>query len=238
MLFSPAPVTATATMRLAAADGMVGCRLGAADPAMKSTLNAVSTLFILASPWVLYWTLSHHRVEVAASVLLAWVAIRSVPILLTAKSEHRVAALQLPAIAFVFALLGWAFHDGMWLLLLPSAAQAAFGLAFLRSLAAMPLVEHFARMVKPALSRREQAHCRTWTAVWGIYLIGLAAIGLALARWATLVVWTSYVGIVNYALVGLLFTVEYVTRKIRFRDYGRNPLDWVLAKLFPPPRSA
>lgn len=217
---------------------MVGSRLGAADLAMKRVLNVISTLFIVASPWVLYWTLSHHRVEVAASVLLAWVAIRSVPVLVAAKSEHRVAALQLPAIAFVFALLGWAFHDGMWLLLLPSATQATFGIAFLRSLAAIPLIEHFARMVKSELSPREQAHCRTWTTVWGIYLIALAAIGLALARWATLLVWTSYVGIVNYALVGLLFAVEYVTRKIRFRDYGRNPLDWMLAKLFPPPRSA
>ena len=31
--------------------------------------------------------------------------------------------------------------------------------------------------------------------------------------------------------------VEYLIRKIRFRDYGRNPLDWLLGKLFPAARS-
>lgn len=205
---------------------------------MKVLLNVISALFLVLSPWVLYWTLTRHRMEVAAALLLAWVVIRAVPILLTAKAEHRSAALQLPAIGLVFALLGLAFRDGTWLLVLPSATQATFGVAFLRSLTRTPLVEHFARLVKPELSAAEQAHCRIWTAIWGGYLIVLAAVGLALARWASLLVWTSYVGIVNYVLVGLLFVVEYVIRRIRFRDYGRNPLDWLLAKLFPPIRSA
>jgi uncharacterized membrane protein len=92
-------------------------------------------------------------------------------------------------------------------------------------------------MIKPELSVAEQAHCRSWTRIWGIYLLVLAAVGLALARWATLEVWTVYVGIVGYVLVGALFSVEYVMRKIRFRDYGRNPLDWLLSKLFPSARS-
>lgn len=205
---------------------------------MKALLHVISALFLIASPWVLYWTLTHHRVEVAAAVLLAWVIIRSVPILATANAEHRAAALQLPAIALVFAALGWVFQDGVWLLVLPSATQATFGIAFLRTLKAVPLVEHFARMVKPELSAAQQAHCRTWTAIWGSCLIALAAVGLALALGASLVTWASYVGIVNYALVGLLFAIEYVIRKIRFRDYGRNPLDWVIAKVFPPTRSA
>jgi hypothetical protein len=45
------------------------------------------------------------------------------------------------------------------------------------------------------------------------------------------------VGVVSYVLVGVLFAIEYVIRKIRFRDYGRNPLDWLLGKLFPAARS-
>jgi uncharacterized membrane protein len=98
------------------------------------------------------------------------------------------------------------------------------------------MIEHFARMVKPALCAAEQAHCRGWTRVWGIYLIILATIGLGLARWASLAVWTAYVGVVSYALVGALFAVEYVIRKIRFREYGRNPIDWLLRKVFPAAR--
>src|SRR6188474_1012531 len=105
---------------------------------MKTVLGIISALFIVASPWVLYWTLSHRQVAVAA-------------------------------IALVFAVLGWVSNNGTWLLILPSATQATFGLAFLRSLKGTPLIEHFARIVKPELSVPEQAHCRSWTKVWGIY---------------------------------------------------------------------
>ena len=107
----------------------------------------------------------------------------------------------------------------------------------MRSLSTTPLIEHFARMMKPELSVAEQAHCRSWTRIWGIYLLVLAAIGLVLARWATLAVWTVYVGVVSYVLVGVLFAIEYFVRKIQFRDYGRNPLDWLLSKWFPATQS-
>lgn len=203
---------------------------------MKLVLGIVSALFLVASPWVLYWTLSQQQVGVAAVVLIAWVIVRTIPIVLSARREQRRAALQLPAIALVFAGLGWLSDNGVWLLVLPSANQASFGLAFLRSLSGTPLIEHFARMVKPELGAAERAHCRRWTAIWGVYLIALAALGLVLARWATLAVWTIYVGVVSYALIAVLFAIEYVIRKIRFRDYGRNPLDWLLGKLFPGPR--
>ena len=201
---------------------------------MKRVLGIISVLFIIASPWVLYWTLSQQQVEVAAITLVGWVIVRTIPVLLSAKREQRRAALQLPAIALFFALLGWISNNGTWLLVLPSATQATFGLAFLRSLKTTPLIEHFARMVKRDLSGPELAHCRRWTAVWGYYLLVLAAFGLVLAKYASLAVWTIYVGVVTYVLVGVLFAIEYVVRKLQFRDYGRNPIDWVLGKMFPP----
>lgn len=204
---------------------------------MKLALNILSALFLVASPWVLYWTLSQQDVTVAALTLVGWVIVRTIPILLSAKREQRRAALQLPAIALVFAGLGWISNNGTWLLILPSATQATFGLAFLRSLSSTPLVEQFARMIDPDLSVPKQAHCRSWTKIWGVYLFVLAAIGLVLAGAASLKLWTIYVGILSYALIGVLFAIEYITRKIRFRDYGRNPLDWVLARVFPPARS-
>jgi uncharacterized membrane protein len=200
---------------------------------MKAVLGVISALFVLASPWVLYWTLSQHQVGLAAGLLVGWVILRTIPIVIAARPEQRAAALKLPAIALLFAVLGVVSNNGTWLLVLPSATQASFGVVFLRSLSGTPLIEHFARMIKPALGAGELAHCRRWTAIWGGYLFVLAALGLVLARWASLTVWTVYVGIVSYVLIAVLFAIEYVIRKIQFRDYGRNPLDWLLGKLFP-----
>ena len=204
---------------------------------MKTVLNILSALFIAASPFVLYWTLTHHDVGVAALILIGWVIVRTIPIFLSAKKEQRLAAIQLPAIALGFALLGWILDNGTLLLVMPSATQATFGLTFLRSLKGTPLIEHFARMVKPELSIGEIDHCRSWTRVWGIYLLICAAIGLTLAAFASLTIWTIYVGVGAYVLIGVLFSIEYLVRKFRFRDYGRNPLDWLLSKLFPAARS-
>lgn len=184
-------------------------------------MSVLSTLFILASPFVLYLTLSQDRVDLAALALAGWVILRTVPTLVTAQRAQLLVAVRLPAIALGFALLGWIIHSRWMLLVLPSATQAAFGLTFLRSLAGTPLVENFARMVKPELTPGELAHCRSWTRIWGIYLIVLAAVGLLFARFATLPVWTVYSGVVTYGLSGALYAVEYVIRKLRFRGPGK-----------------
>jgi uncharacterized membrane protein len=201
---------------------------------MQLVLKIISGLFLFASPWVLYWTLSQGDIKVASITLIAWVVIRTIPILMSAKKEQRRAAFTLPAIALLFAALGWVSDNGTWLMVLPAATQATFGLTFLRSLKTTPMIEHFARMVKPDLDAAHQQHCREWTKVWGWYLIALAAVGLVLAKVASLEVWTIYVGLATYGLIAVLFVIEYVVRKLKFREYGRNPLDWVLRRLFPP----
>jgi len=204
---------------------------------VKAVLGVISTLFLAASPFVLYWTLTHQDVTFAALTLLAWVALRTIPIVLTARKEHRRAALQLPAIGLVFALLGLVSNNGVWLLVLPSATQATFGLTFLRSLHTTPLIEHFARMMDPDLGPPQQAHCRRWTSYWGYYLIALSALGLVIAATCSLGVWTLYVGIASYGMVGALFAFEYIVRKVEFRDYNRkNPIDVVIS-IFAPPKN-
>ena len=163
--------------------------------------------------------------------------VRTIPILMSAKREQRRAALQLPAIALFFAALGWLLEQR-------HVADGAAGrdagdvrpdVPAARS-TGTPLIEHFARMVKPDLSAAGAGPLpQRGPASGAIYLIALAAFGLVLAKFASLAVWTVYVGLVSYGLVGVLFAVEYVVRKLRFRDYGRNPLDWLLSKLFPAP---
>jgi uncharacterized membrane protein len=98
------------------------------------------------------------------------------------------------------------------------------------------MIENFARMVKPDLPEAEVRYCRSLTKVWAAYLIAIGLGGLALAAFAPVSLWAAYAGGVSYALVGLLFAVEYVVRKAKFRDFGPNRLDAILRRVFPPDR--
>ena len=197
-------------------------------------LRGVSTVFVFASPWVLYWTLTRGTTTVAGVVLIAWIVLRTIPAWAVAKPEQRRATLVLPALGFVFAMLGMALGSGVLFRLVPSMTNFAFSAAFFWSLRTTPMIEHFARIVKPQLPEPEVRYCRNLTKVWGIYtaLIGVVGAGLAIA--APLGVWAAYAGGVAYGLVGLLFAVEYVVRKAKFRDYGPNRLDALLRRVFPP----
>lgn len=199
--------------------------------------TVASWVLVAASPLVLYVALSRARLLEAALLVLSFAALKAIPVLVQARPAQRLAALRLPAVAAGSALAGIVTGEPRMLLLLPSLSQLAFAGVFLGSLRGTPLVEHFARMQKPELRPEQVRYCRTVTWVWGIVLAVAAVGGLALAAWAPLAVWTAFTAVGSYALVGVVSTIEWLVRKIRFREYGSWPLDRLLASIFPPSAS-
>lgn len=196
--------------------------------------SAASWVLVLASPFVFYFAVTRNGLKQGALFIVAFAVLRALPTVITTKREHLWAALRLPAVAVVTALAGVVTGEARALLVLPSLSQAAFASVFVGSLSGTPLVEHFARMQKAALSPAEVRYCRAVTIVWAATLSFAAIVGLALAAWAPIAVWTAFSGVGSYVLVGLVFAGEYVVRKYRFREYGSMPVDRVLSKLFPP----
>lgn len=146
------------------------------------------------------------------------------------------AILRIPLAILALVGLGVVLDDARYVLAMPVLINAVLLVTFGATLApgAMPMIERFARMQDPALDAPKAAHCRQFTWVWCVFFVlnGTTAGVLALA--APLSVWATYTGLVAYGLMGLLFTIEYVVRKARFREYGPWPHDRALAKLFPP----
>lgn len=197
-------------------------------------LRAVSTALILASPWVLYWTLTHGTPRLAGCVLIAWLVLRTIPAWAAAKPDQRRATLVFPTLGLLFSLVGMLVRSGLLFRLVPSFTNFAFAATFFLSLRSTPMIEHFARIVKPELPEAEVRYCRTLTVVWGVYTACIGIVGAILAAVAPAQVWAAYSGGVAYGLVGLLFAAEYVFRKAKFRDYGPNRLDAILCRVFPP----
>lgn len=199
-----------------------------------SALRAASTVLVLASPWVLYWTLTKGTTTVAGFVLIAWLVLRTIPSWVAARPEQKKATLVLPAVGLTFAIVGMVLRSGFLFRLVPTFTNFGFAATFFWSLRSTPMIEHFARMVKPELPPAEVAYCRTLTKVWGAYTAAIGIVGAVLAAFAPVHVWATYAGGVAYGLVGALFAVEYVVRKAKFRDFGPNRLDALLRRVFPP----
>lgn len=199
----------------------------------QHVLRAISTVMAVLSPFALYWALTRGDASQGAAFIVVWVLLRSVSSIATVSRKQISAMLPLPVLGLLSALCGVITNEPRFLLLLPSLTQGSFALVFLFSLRRTPLVEHFARMQKPDLPPPQVAYCRTVTLVWGVALLVATLVGIAMAFTVSLATWAVFTGVGSYAVVGALFAVEYVVRKFRFREYGRNPIDQVLKRIFP-----
>ncbi len=151
------------------------------------------------------------------------------------RREHLVVILRIPAAMVALAALSAFLDDARFMLAMPVLVNGIFFVSFAASLRSeVTMVERFARMQEPELSPEKVAYCRRVTVVWALFVALNGAVTAALALFAPVSLWALYTGILAYLLIGALFTVEYIIRKYRFRDYGSMPHDRLIARVFPP----
>ncbi|MDD0973675.1 hypothetical protein [Pseudomonas fontis] len=82
-----------------------------------------------------------------------------------------------------------------------------------------PMVERLARLREPQLPAVAIPYTRKVTQVWCLFFLGNGLIAATLTLWAPLSWWTLYNGLIAYALMGLLFAIEWLVRQ---RVRGRS----------------
>jgi uncharacterized membrane protein len=65
-------------------------------------------------------------------------------------------------------------------------------------------------------------YTRRVTALWVLILAAIAVGNAALALFAPLPVWSLFSNFVNYLLVGLVFVLEYLYRRLRFPAHAHG----------------
>jgi len=123
--------------------------------------------------------------------------------------------------------LAWRFATPVLLFAPPAALNIAFGLFFATTLGPgrEPRIATFARLERGGpLPPDLVAYTRRLTWIWTGLFFASAAIGLALAAFAPLTVWSAFVNVASYVAVAALFVGEYLYRRIRFRDYRHASL--------------
>lgn len=224
-------------------DGTPGPEAPAQRPARRSLLGLIVAIvngtLIGLYPVAVWVGLSYLSTRAVGLIVIAFV----VPLLaLRLRRADRTtfwAILRIPLAILGLVSLGIVLDDARYVLAMPVLVNVVLLATFGASLApgAMPMIERFARMRAPDLDAARQAHCRQFTWVWSVFFVvnGATAAGLAVA--APLAWWATYTGLVAYGLMGLLFALEYVVRKARFRELGGGLHDRLLARLLPPARS-
>lgn len=193
------------------------------------------TLLTIAYPGLAYLALQVVSPRVVGLGILALLGLRlavAAPRQLTAYARI---AVPVGAVFVATSLATLVWNDPVILLLPPVlvnlALLCAFGLSFFGS---ETTIETLARAQAGSLSAEEHAYCRKLTAVWCAFFLANGAVAAELAFMGTREAWALYTGGIAYALMGLLFAIEFIYRHWRFRRYFGLPTDPLLRRIFPP----
>jgi uncharacterized membrane protein len=118
-----------------------------------------------------------------------------------------------------------ALLDGSeYILATPVATNVVLLLSFGITLrpGSMPMIERFARLQEKELDRDKQAWCRMWTWIWCAFFVANGTTAALLAIFADMKWWALYNGLLCYALIGSLFAIEWLLRRVRFPDVRKR----------------
>jgi uncharacterized membrane protein len=174
-------------------------------------------VLILAYPVLVHLAVIFHRVELQWLALCCLVA---VPLYIKLKAGNPRAWLLLFAAATLLYLLARA-GGGKYVLYLPPVILPALAAWFFgRSLAAgkLPLITRIAIATRSdALPAELADYTRRVTWLWTLLLAALALLSAALALWAPPEVWSLFTNVLNYLILAVVFPLEYLYRRLRFR---------------------
>jgi len=125
------------------------------------------------------------------------------------------------------AVLAWRFAPWLLVFVPPVALNIAFGVFFATTLrpGREPRIAAFARLERGAPLPPDLAiYTRRLTWIWTVLFFASAVIGVMLAAFAPLQVWSAFVNVASYVAVAVLFVGEYAYRRIRYRHYVHGSL--------------
>jgi uncharacterized membrane protein len=186
-------------------------------------LGAAARALLVAFSFVASSLLIHIAVT-QRSPLLEWCALASLVFVPFAIGLVELRWRSWLMFAVICVLLWWLVRvgGGRPLLYLPSVLiPGALAWVFGASLRAgrQPLIAGVALAARPATPGYLVAYARSLTVLWTAIFIAMAGWDAALAAFAPHLWWSFMANGVNYLLIGAAVALEYLFRRLRFRDY-------------------
>jgi len=83
----------------------------------------------------------------------------------------------------------------------------------------VPLIGRITQLIKADVPDEVMQYCRTVTWVWASFFLLVAIVSLLLSVFSTIEHWSLFTNFVVYILIGVMFVVEYLVRRIVMKDY-------------------
>ena len=132
-------------------------------------------------------------------------------------SQQKIAVIA-PSLILLFCIFSLAKGSLLALYLPPFLIQGTLLWLFAGSLqqGKEPLITRIARVVFQQQDEATAHYTRRVTQLWSLFFIALLIETLLLTLFAPLEIWSLFANIVNYLLIVLLFSAEFVYRRLRF----------------------
>jgi uncharacterized membrane protein len=136
------------------------------------------------------------------------------------KNKHWLTLFGIALLVLVFA-----FNDIIYFQYYPLTVNLVLLLMFSTTLLNPPsMVERLARLQEPELPDEAIPYTRRVTQIWCVFFIVNAAISFYTACCMSLDAWTLYNGLIAYLLIGLIFTIEWLTRQFVRKKHKKTDL--------------
>lgn len=200
---------------------------------MTGLLRAVGFLLVLTYPFLFYVGMGRWNLRVVAGSLLA-VLVPVFALRYFDRERESMSLLSIPLTVIGFVLLAALVNDRRLILALPVLVNAVLLAQFLASLfGPRTFVEGVARLVQPELSVAEVRYCRSVTWLWVLFFALNGSIAGILALRGPMSLWAAYTGVISYVLIGAVFALELLVRRVRFGRFYDGPHDRLLKRLCP-----
>ncbi len=198
---------------------------------MKTVLSVLLAITAVVYPVLVYAGLSYFSVKEVAMVLGSLLGLRIIVGVFSKKVFWG------PFIALAISIatpmgIAIALDSEFALRLMPSMINVSLFFVFGATLWTLPMIERFASMYNPDLSKNQKKHCRQFTLLWCAFFLGNALVSFALC-WAPLSWWALYTGLLSYVMMGVLFASEFLVRRYRFREFSSHFYDTFLKGILP-----
>lgn len=186
---------------------------------MQRLLIALVSVALLLYPVIVYFGLQYFEPRWLGLLLLGALLLRFSLLFKTITLQQLKPLAGISIASIIIGLLIIFFNEPFYVRLNPVVISLSLLVLFSYTLYQPPsMIERFARLQTPELPVEAIGYTRTVTKIWCVFFIFNLTVSAYTSIYSTMEIWLLYNGFIAYIIMGSIFAIEYIVRKIKIRN--------------------